>query len=145
MRLLPDRRALSTPRTRSAIPSAPTSSPPIAITRAHGTVVVRLEGVLDGSSSEWLGGVLGDLVEGQGNRSIAVNLAAVPHVHPSVVRLLVALSARTTIRGGDFTVQDPSAQVAEQLSESGLAMEPEAVHPDQSASFSGRASGRSEK
>lgn len=131
--------------TPSMLPLLPVSWRPVAIGRTQGTVVVTLEGVLDGSGTAWLKGVLADLIEGQGNKSVAVNLAGVWEIHPTVLRLFAAISAQATIRGGHFAVRDPSAIVAERLAQSGLTVEPDPIHRDQSPGLSGRATGRREK
>lgn len=92
----------------------------VGIEREHGTVVVTLEGVLDGTSAEPLRLLLGDLVDGQGNQSVAVNLAGVKQVAPSVLGLLATMSDRAMAHGGQLVLHEPAPVVVEELGRAGL-------------------------
>lgn len=99
----------------AARPGHPPSWAPVGIGRSEGTVVLTLAGVLDASGIDWLEHLLGDLVEGQGNQFVAVDLGSVEGVDASVLALLVAFSGRAARRGGRLILREPSAAVLEVL------------------------------
>lgn len=94
--------------------------PAVSIARAQGTVVLTIEGPVDPSGAERLEHLLGDLIEGQGNQSIALDLRAAGQVDPSVLAMLAAVSDRVLRGGGLFVLRDPSAAVADGLDRAGL-------------------------
>ena len=94
--------------------------PAVAIARAQGSVVLTLVGTLDASGAEWLEHVLVDLVDGQGNRSIALDLCQVGVVDPAVLVLLVSVSGRVLRSGGNLVLRHPSVAVLEGLDRAGL-------------------------
>lgn len=89
-------------------PIARQGFPAVAIARAQGTVVVTLVGTVDASGAEWLEHLLVDLIDGQGNRSIALDLCKVGAVDPAVLALLVSVSGRVLRSGGRLVLRDPS-------------------------------------
>lgn len=89
-------------------PIAAQGWPAVAIARAQGTVVLTLVGTVDASGAEWLEHLLVDLVDGQGNRSIALDLRQVGAVDPAVLALLVSVSGRVLRSGGRLVLRDPS-------------------------------------
>lgn len=80
----------------------------VSISRADGTVLLALRGVVDGATAGWLEHVLDDLVEGQGNRTVAVDVRRVAAVDTSVLDLLVWAAQRVATRGGHLVLQGPS-------------------------------------
>lgn len=101
--------------TSSAGPGPPASWAPIGIGRSDGTVVVTLAGCLDASGSGWVEHLLGDLVDGQGNLFVAIDLRRVERADPSVLALLVVFSVRAAGHGGHLVLREPSATVLEGL------------------------------
>ena len=101
-------------------PRAPQGWPAVAIARAQGTVVLTLGGVVDASGAEWLEHLLVDLVDGQGNQSIAMDLCHVEAVDRAVLALLVSVSGLVLRRGGRLVPRDPSVAVLEGLDRAGL-------------------------
>jgi anti-anti-sigma factor len=91
------------------------SWPRVTIGRVGATVVVTLQGVLDASATEWLERVLCDLVDGQGNQSVIVDLRSVERVEEAVLALLVAISGRAAGRGGRVALHGASPTVVEEL------------------------------
>lgn len=104
---------------------APTSSllasSRLVVGRAHGTVVVSLYGDLDGSGSAYLAAVLDDLIEGQGNRSVMVDLGELRRIDRTAVEVLVVAAHHIGRRGGCLGLARPSADLAEVLAGAGLA------------------------
>ncbi|HET7486550.1 MAG TPA: STAS domain-containing protein [Acidimicrobiales bacterium] len=100
---------------------APGSAFTFDITRDMGVVVVTAHGRLDATSGATLRAVLVDLIEGQGNLRVVVDLHAASVVDPSIVEVLVAASASATRRGGELTFTDPSDCLLATLEAIGLA------------------------
>jgi anti-anti-sigma regulatory factor len=88
-----------------ATPPSPHFS--VRIGRALGTVVVTVHGVLDDAGAAQLGGVLNDLIDGQGNLKVVVDLRDVHAVHPSGVSTFAVAGRRAQERGGLLTLSDP--------------------------------------
>ncbi len=81
----------------------------VAISRTSTTVVVTVAGCLDAASARVLDGLLRDLIVGQGNLSLTVDLRDASVVDPAslaVIRTAAQLAAR---RGGAVTVADGRA------------------------------------
>jgi anti-anti-sigma factor len=102
----------ATPR---ALPGPSTSWAPIAIGRSDGTVVVTLAGRLDASGTAWLDHLLADLVEGQGNQFVAIDLHGVEEADSSVLALLVAFAGRAAGHGGRIVLREPPPATREEL------------------------------
>jgi anti-anti-sigma factor len=107
------------------MPSAADSPTPdpafaLAIARAMGVVVVTAHGPLDAANGAVLKSVLADLIEGQGNMNVIVDLHDVAVVDPSSLGVLVASAASAASRGGGLTLSDPCEAVAADLETSGL-------------------------
>jgi anti-sigma B factor antagonist len=85
-----------------------------------GVVVVTAHGPLDAANGAVLKSVLADLIEGQGNMNVVVDLHDVGWVDPSSLGVLVASAASAARRGGGLTLADPCETVAAELEASGL-------------------------
>ncbi|MGH9164286.1 MAG: STAS domain-containing protein [Acidimicrobiales bacterium] len=86
-----------------------------------GTVVVSLHGEIDGSGSSYLAVVLDDLIEGQGNRAVVVDLGDLRRLDPSAVEVLAVAAHRIGRRGGRLRLSNASADLAVVLTTAGLA------------------------
>ena len=117
-----------------AVPTQP-SAQTVVIGRTSGTVVVKVTGVLDGDGADWLHTILHDLVDGQGNQSVAVNLSEADVVHDSVAAVLTVFSERAVARGGRLAVHDPPPSVSEHLRRAGIQGALEAPAAAQDASL----------
>ena len=93
----------------------------IGIGRSEGTIVVRLAGALETLATAQLAPVLGDLIEGQGNLLVAVDLGAVQHVGPSGVRVLSDAARSLEGRGGRLALRGVRDGVLRALEFGGLA------------------------
>jgi anti-anti-sigma factor len=91
------------------------------IGRAMGTVVVTARGELDAPACNQLGRVLRDLIEGQGNLTVVVDLNEVASIHSSGVRVLVEAVSLAEERGGLLMVSDPPHATRDKLEACGMA------------------------
>jgi len=93
----------------------------VVIGRFRGTVVVTLHGDLDRGLATGLASTLHDLIEGQGNLAIVVDLRDVPLIDCSGVDVLVAAADRIETRGGEMRLGGPTGAAFDSLALSGLA------------------------
>jgi len=82
--------------------------------RALGTVVVTVDGALNLESSELLARVLSDLIEGQGNLAVAVDVGKAI-VDVEVVTVFAEAAKRASERGAKFILEKPSIETHEAL------------------------------
>ena len=108
------------PRAAVRGPVAP-SVDAVGIGRFRGTVVVTLRGDVDLCSSAALAGALHDLIDGQGNLAVVVDLREVRSIHCSGVDVLAGAADGIAARGGQLRLGGPSGAVFDALSVSGLA------------------------
>ena len=96
-------------RETAGMPRGP-SRPAISISRSLSRVIVTLRGVLDGSAAPRLRPLLWDLIDGQGNLDVLVDLEDVAVIDPAGIGLLVGTSERMRRRGGriEFSGVDAS-------------------------------------
>ena len=90
-----------------------TTSPRFVIGRALGTVVVTVHGELVGGDWAELAGLLVDLIDGQGNLSLVVDVGDVDAIDESAARVLAGAASRVARRGGAFRLHRPCTAVAE--------------------------------
>lgn len=110
-------------------PQAPSVGRPdfrLAISRAFGTVIVTVHGMLDRTTSRELDGVLTDLIEGQGNLDVVVDLWDMEAIEGETLAVLDAAVACARSLGGHLTLTRPTPAVRELLETMGLtALEPD--------------------
>ena len=99
---------------------APIDEPSIAIARAAGTVVVTVRGELDAEQSQHLGGILVDLIDGQGNMSIVVDLRDASATDPDCLWMLTEAAERAHRRGAMIRLDAAPAVVTSALQLRGL-------------------------
>lgn len=93
----------------------------VAIGRFGGTIVVTLHGDLDRSRSATLASTLHDLIDGQGNLAVVVDLRDVGRIDVSGVDVLGSAADHIGRRGGELRLGGPSGVVFDALVLSGLA------------------------
>ena len=93
--------------------------PSISVARSAGTVVVTVRGQLDAEKSQDLGGILADLIDGQGNMSILVDLHGASAADPDCLWMLTEAAERAHRRGGTMRL-DAAAEVTSALQLRGL-------------------------
>jgi len=81
----------------------------LTVGRGFGTVTVTVDGELSVGGSELLEGVLTDLIEGQGNRTVVVNLEQAV-VDPAALRVFLAAGHSARVR--EALLFHQSSQVA---------------------------------
>ncbi len=77
---------------------------PFRVSRESGAVLVTVEGNLDVPTSIRLGAALGDLIDGQGNLAVAVDLHRVDQVDQRALGVFAAAARLASVRGGSLTV-----------------------------------------
>ena len=93
--------------------------PSIAVARSSGTVVVTVRGELDAEKAKHLGIILADLIDGQGNLSILVDLHQASATDPDCLWILTEAAERAHRRGGTMRL-DAAAEVTSALQLRGL-------------------------
>jgi anti-anti-sigma factor len=93
--------------------------PSIAVARSAGTVVVTVRGELDAEMSKHLGIILADLIDGQGNMSVVVDLHDASAADPDCLWMLTEAAERAHRRGGSMRL-DAGAEVTSALQLRGL-------------------------
>ncbi len=93
----------------------------IVIGRFQSTVVVTLHGALDPGMSAELGCVLDDLIDGQGNLAVVMDLRDLRRIDCSGVEALRAAARQMAARGGRLRLAGPVGSVLDSLTLSGLA------------------------
>jgi len=78
----------------------------VVVTRVLGTVVVAVEGKLGVAECEVLEAVLTDLIDGQGNLAVVIDIGATI-VEPEALVVLRTAARRARDRGGKVTVNQP--------------------------------------
>lgn len=101
-------------------PQGATAGFAIVIGRCLGTVVVTLRGTLDMPGAMRLAETLKDLIEGQGNLSIALDLRRLRQVAPSGLQVLSAAASGIERRGGCLSLSEPPDAIRRCLDGAGL-------------------------
>lgn len=100
-------------------PSSATSST-VVVGRYGGAVVVTLHGDIDQAASVRLAGVLGDIIDGQGNLAVVVDLHDVGWIDSAGVDVLAAAAASIASRGGELLLGGPTGVVFDAITGAGL-------------------------
>jgi anti-anti-sigma factor len=101
-------------------PEAQNGELAIVIGRSLGTVVVRLAGPMDALAATRRAATLDDLIDGQGNLGIAVDLTAVRRIAPSGLRVFSAAASDLERRGGRLSLWGSRNGVLNALQHAGL-------------------------
>jgi anti-anti-sigma factor len=112
-------RTLTTPST-AEMPAAGSAHCSIAIGRALGTVVVTVHGELDTAGTAYLGRILADLIDFQGNLSVVVDLHDTIATDADTVGVFVDAAEQARRRGAALTLHKPPAALYEALRLRGL-------------------------
>ena len=92
----------------------------VAIGRGQGSVVVTVEGELDLAGCRMLQGVLTDLIEGQGNLTVAVDLGNAI-VEPVALVVFIEAARQARRLGTKFILKEPPTETHEALESEGFA------------------------
>lgn len=93
----------------------------LVVGRALGTVVVTLHGDLGGSGSAYVAAVLDDLIDGQGNLAVCIDLHRVRSIDCATVEALAVAAHQVARHGGQLSFARPIPAVREVLAATGLA------------------------
>jgi anti-sigma B factor antagonist len=92
----------------------------VLISRFQSAVVVTLHGNLDVVTSLNLAAVLRDLIDGQGNLAVVVDLRDVHGLDRAGIDVLAAAAGRIASRGGELRLGGPTGVVFDVLALAGL-------------------------
>jgi anti-sigma B factor antagonist len=92
----------------------------LAFSRARGKVVVDIYGALDAETAPELKDRLVDVIDGQGNRQLVLDLARTTHIDSSGISVLVDALKRMQRTGGELVLSGPTSQVSRALALAGL-------------------------
>ncbi|MDQ6614497.1 MAG: hypothetical protein M3083_07070 [Actinomycetota bacterium] len=81
----------------------------VVVGRALGAVVVTVRGQLDLGGCELIESILTDLIEGQGNQTVAVDLGKAV-VDPEAHRVFVAAARQAHHHGARFVLKEPPTE-----------------------------------
>ena len=103
-------------------PAEPLPAPhfSIVIGRRLGTVVVTVHGQLDMTRAGHLGNILADLIDGQGNLSVVVDLHDATTSEPDSLLVFTEAAERARRRGGTVLLNEPHPTLGEALQLRGL-------------------------
>lgn len=105
----------------------------LVFSRALGKVVVHVHGPLDATNAPALRARMVDIIDGQGNRQVVLDLRQMTGVDVAGLVVLADALKRMEDYGGELVVSGPTASVEEQLRAVGLektfGITPEWRHP----------------
>ena len=100
-------------RVAEAVPRTSSSPRSISVRRAQGRVVVSVHGHVDGPRAAILEQVLSDLIEGQGNLDVLVDLRDAALAHPVALDALRGAAEQARRRNAAFAFRAPVGAAAE--------------------------------
>jgi anti-anti-sigma factor len=92
----------------------------LVFSRALGKVIVHIHGALDATTAPELKDRLVDVIDGQGNRQLVLDLRRTTRIDSKGFSVLVDALHRQRKRGGDLVVSGPTSDVAEAFVAAGL-------------------------
>ena len=105
----------------------------LVFSRAFGKVVVHVHGTLDSNAAPTLKNGLADIIDGQGNRQVVLDLRRMAGVDAAGLSVIADALRRMDGYGGELLLSGPTSSVEEQLRAAGLAetfgITPEWTHP----------------
>ena len=105
----------------------------LVFSRALGQVIVHLHGVLDDVTAHQLGDRLGDVIEGQGNRQLVLDLGGLTRIDGAGLPVLIDALKRVRRMGGELVLSGPTKDVTRTFEAAGLdklfIMTPAWMHP----------------
>ena len=92
----------------------------VSFSRSLGDVVVTLAGDLDARTAPTLADRLTDVIDGEGNLAVVVDLERLAFVDSAGVGVLADANGRLRRRGGSLTLRNPSGVAGKVLEITGL-------------------------
>ena len=109
------------------------SSLSLVFGRSLGRVVVDIHGPLDANTAGQLRHRLTDLIDGQGNRHLVLDLRGMTHVDPAGLAVLVHAHKKVQMNAGDLLLSGASKEVLRVFERAGLdkvfSLTPSWLHP----------------
>ncbi len=98
----------------------PYASFSVEVRRLDGRVLVEVKGELDVYSSPHLRSTLLDLIDGQGNLALVIDLMELQFIDSTGLGVLVTALRRSRVHGGDVVLRHPSRATLRLLQVTGL-------------------------
>lgn len=92
----------------------------LAFSRALGKVIVEIHGALGADRAQELKDRLVDVIDGQGNRQVVLDLRGTTHIDPAGFKVLLEALRRMQSMGGDLVLSGPTPGVQGALATAGL-------------------------
>lgn len=92
----------------------------LGFSRALGRVIIHVYGALDADSAHELKDRLVDVIDGQGNRRVVVDLRATTFIDSAGFSVLVDALKRMQKNGGELVLSAPASDVAAAFGAAGL-------------------------
>lgn len=92
----------------------------LTFSRTLGCIVAHIHGPLDINNARQLDDRLADVIDGQGNRQLVLDLAGMTHVDSAGVRVLVSTLRKLQRSGGSLVLSGATSEVALTLETAGL-------------------------
>jgi anti-anti-sigma factor len=92
----------------------------LGFSRARGKVIVHVDGALDAASAPELEDRLVDVIDGQGNRQLVLDLTGTTRVDAAGLAVLVLALRRMNEMGGELALSGLTRGVVETIDASGL-------------------------
>ncbi len=92
----------------------------LVFSRALGKVIVHVHGALDSKSAYELKDRLVDMIDGQGNRQLVLDLRRTTRIDSTGFSVLLDALHRQKKRGGEFVLSGPPRDVAQAFVAAGL-------------------------
>ena len=109
------------PRVVQPLPPDPAAAHfSIVIGRRPGAVLVSVHGELDLARAEQLGTILADLIDGQGNLSLVIDLHGATASHPDSLLVFTEAAERARLRGGMVRIKEPAGPLGDAIQLRGL-------------------------
>lgn len=89
--------------------------------RDAGDVVVSIEGELDATTAPPLRAILSDLIDGQGNLSLVLDLSAMSFVDSIGLGVFAGAAKRLRTKGGELVLSSPSGPASRLFELTGIA------------------------
>lgn len=93
----------------------------VVFTRAFGKIIVHIHGGLGADKAQELHDRLLDVIDGQGNRHLIIDLRAMTYIDAAGIAVLVDALKRMEQYGGDLVLSGPTVDVMHALDAAGLA------------------------
>ncbi len=92
----------------------------LAFSRTRGNVVVQVNGSLDVNNAPELDDRLADVIDGQGNHQLVLDISGMTHVDSAGLSVLVGALKRLRRSGGELVLSGATGEVALTLESAGL-------------------------